>query len=93
MTALIVATVLLALVAGLAARYGADSRTGADPTGRDAAWPSAPTYRHAVRADATVAAGLLRGLARRARAHVRAWDALDRSLRPWDAAGARPADR
>src|SRR6185295_16783288 len=39
------------VVAGLllVARYGADSRTSGDPTGRDAAWPTGPVREHTPR--------------------------------------------
>jgi hypothetical protein len=61
------------------ARYGADTRSGEDPTGRDPAWPV--TRRpHTVRGDAV----LFVELAHRAAAHGRLWAAFDRSLRPWE---------
>ncbi|MEJ2859692.1 hypothetical protein [Actinomycetospora flava] len=61
------------------ARYGVDSRSGSDPTGRDPAWPV--TRRpHTLRGDAV----LLGELARRIDAHRRLWAAYDRSLRPWE---------
>ena len=61
------------------ARYGADTRSEADPTGRDPAWPVVQRA-HTVRGDAV----LLGGIARRIAAHRRLWDAYDASLRPWD---------
>ncbi|MEJ2887385.1 hypothetical protein [Actinomycetospora aeridis] len=61
------------------ARYGVDSRSGDDPTGRDPAWPV--TRRpHTVRGDAV----LLGELARRVSAHRQLWSAYERSLRPWE---------
>jgi hypothetical protein len=71
--------VLLVLGFLAVARYGADTRSGADPTGRDPAWPV--TRRpHTVRGDAV----LIAELAHRAAAHGRLWEAYDRSLRPWE---------
>ena len=62
------------------ARYGVDSRSGEDPTGRDPAWPV--TRRpHTVRGDAV----LLGELYRRVAAHQQLWSAYERSLRPWEA--------
>ncbi|MFC5138746.1 hypothetical protein ACFPK1_10930 [Actinomycetospora rhizophila] len=61
------------------ARYGVDSRSGSDPTGRDPAWP-ATQRAHTVRGDAA----LLGELARRVAAHRALWSAYDRSLRPWE---------
>ena len=71
------------IVAGLAlvVRYGADSRSTGDPTGRDAAWPSAPTREHTPREDVA----LVRALMARAAAQVRCWELLEVSLRPWEA--------
>lgn len=71
--------VLLVLGFLAVARYGADTRSEADPTGRDPAWPV--TRRpHTVRGDAV----LLGELAHRIAAHRRLWEAYDRSLRPWE---------
>jgi len=77
------AVVVLAI--GLVARYGADSRRGDDPTGRDPAWPAAPVRDHTPRGDLA----LLTAWARRVAAHRRCWVLLDRSLRPWETAGHR----
>jgi hypothetical protein len=79
--------VLLVLGFLAVARYGADTHSEADPTGRDPAWPV--TRRpHTVRGDAV----LLGELAHRIAAHRRLWEAYDRSLRPWETerSGARP---
>jgi hypothetical protein len=79
--------VLLVLGFLAVARYGADTRSEADPTGRDPAWPV--TRRpHTVRGDAV----LLGELARRVAAHRQLWEAYDRSLRPWETerSGGRP---
>lgn len=67
------------VVAGLllVARYGADSRSTGDPTGRDAAWPSTPVREHTPLED-------LR-LARAWFAQLRCWELFERSLRPWEA--------
>ncbi|MHC1557481.1 hypothetical protein ACR9E3_00905 [Actinomycetospora sp. C-140] len=72
-----------ALAAGLAlvVRYGADSRSTGDPTGRDAAWPSTPTREHTPREDVA----LVRAVLGRAAAQVRCWQLFESSLRPWDA--------
>lgn len=70
--------IALGVVAG--ARYGADTRTDADPTGRDPAAPRGPVHHHTVRADLA----LLAALARRARAHRRAWELFDLAQRPWE---------
>lgn len=69
----------VALLVLLVGRYGADSRTGPDPTGRDAAWPARPVRHHDPRTDARA----LRALVRLWRGQVRAHEAFDRSLRPW----------
>lgn len=79
---------ILGVVAGLvliAGRYGADSRTGADPTGRDPAWPAHPGRDHSPRADLR----LLRALAGAWAAQVRAERVLDRHQRPWENARCR----
>jgi hypothetical protein len=75
--------VLAALAVGvlLVARYGADSRSTGDPTGRDPAWPSAPAREHTPLRDL----GLVRATLARAAAQVRCWEVFDRSLRPWEA--------
>ena len=71
--------VLLVLGFLAVARYGVDSRSGQDPTGRDPAWPV--TRRpHTVRGDAVLLGELARGVA----AHQQLWAAYDRSLRPWE---------
>jgi hypothetical protein len=72
------AVVVLAI--GLVARYGADSRRGDDPTGRDPAWPAAPGRDHTPREDLA----LLTTWVRRLAAHRRCWALLDRSLRSWE---------
>jgi hypothetical protein len=78
--------VLAALAVGvlLAVRYGADSRSTGDPTGRDRAWPSAPAREHTPVRDLA----LVRAAVARAAAQVRCWEAFDRSLRPWEAPSA-----
>ena len=67
------------VVAGLrlVARYGADSRTSGDPTGRDTAWPTGPVREHTPREDLH--------LARAWFAQLRCWELFERSLRPWEA--------
>jgi hypothetical protein len=79
----------LAAVAGLvliAARYGADSRTGGDPTGRDAAWPAGPVRHHGPVRDLRA----LRSLGRLWAGQVRAQQAFERALRPWEGPLAGP---
>jgi hypothetical protein len=70
------------------ARYGADSRSDADPTGRDPAWPATPTRAHTPREDVT-------WLGRLIAHHIRAWELHDRAMRPWEApaAGSAPLTR
>jgi hypothetical protein len=70
--------VLLVLGFLAVARYGADTRGGEDPTGRDPAWP-ASTRPHTLRGDAVLVAEL----AHRFAAQRRLWAAYDRALRPW----------
>ncbi|WP_433788036.1 hypothetical protein ACQPX6_14635 [Actinomycetospora sp. CA-101289] len=79
---------LLAVVVGLvlAVRYGADSRGTGDPTGRDPAWPSAPTREHTPARDLAV----VRAAIARWAAQVRCWELFERSLRPWEAAPVEP---
>ncbi|MDD7964699.1 hypothetical protein [Actinomycetospora lemnae] len=67
-------------------RYGADSRSGGDPTGRDPAWSSAPTRQHTPRRDLALG----RALAARWAAYLRLCDIYERELRPWEAP---PAER
>lgn len=71
---------VVAVLVLITARYGADSRTGGDPTGRDAAWPDRPVRHHTPRADLRV----LRALTRAWSGQVRAWEAFDRQQRPWE---------
>jgi hypothetical protein len=71
------AVVVLAVLA--VARYGADTRFDSGPDPRDPARPRGPQYAHTPARDLA----LLAGLARRVAAHGRAWEAYDRSLRPW----------
>jgi hypothetical protein len=84
----VITTIVLlsALVVGLllVVRYGADSRGTGDPTGRDPAWPSAPTREHTPARDLA----LVRAAIARAAAQVRCWELFERSLRPWE--GDRP---
>lgn len=80
------ATVILIavlIVAGLllVARYGADSRSPGDPTGRDPGWSDRPVRDHTPREDFSLARAALA----RAAAQVRCWEIFDRSLRPWEA--------
>lgn len=82
---IVLGLVVVAVLVLVAARYGADSRTGADPTGRDAAWPDRPVRHHTPRGDLRV----LRALGRAWAAQVHAHRVLDRELRPWEAC-ARP---
>ena len=69
--------VLLVLGVLAVARYGADSRGDADPTGRDPAWSSAPHREHTPRDGVTA-------LARWVAAHRRCWELYDAALRPWE---------
>ncbi len=69
----------VAVLVLFAARYGADSRTGGDPTGRDAAWPDRPVRHHTPRADLRAMRALTRLWAGQLRAH----EAFDRHQRPW----------
>ena len=71
---------ILALGLLVAGRYGADTRTDTDPTGRDPGAPHGPVHHHTVRADL----GLLTALARRAAAQRRAWELFDLAQRPWE---------
>lgn len=71
---------IVVLAIGLVARYGADSRRGDDPTGRDPAWPTGPSREHTPREDLA----LLTAWARRVAAHRRCWDLFESSLRPWE---------
>ncbi|HWN27230.1 MAG TPA: hypothetical protein VNP37_09720 [Actinomycetospora sp.] len=80
--------VLLVLGFLAVARYGADTRSEADPTGRDPAWPVV-RRPHTVRGDAV----LLGEIARRIAAHRRLWEAYDASLRPWEPDRDRDGDR
>jgi hypothetical protein len=73
--------VVLTVAVLLVARYGADSRSTGDPTGRDPAWPDRPVREHTPRADVA----LVRAALARVAAHIRCWELLDRSLRPWEA--------
>lgn len=85
---LVIALVVLTLLVGLVARYGADSRTGPDPTGRDAAWPEGPVRHHGPRADLR----LLRAVARAWAAQVRAHAVLAERVEPWEIrSAARPS--
>lgn len=70
--------VLVVLGVLAVARYGADSRSEADPTARDAAWPAGPTRAHSPREDLT-------WLGRLIAHHARAWEVHDRAMRPWEA--------
>jgi len=81
--------ILLAVVAALlaVARYGADSRGTGDPTGRDPAWPSAAVREHTPARDLA----LVRAALARWAAHVRCWEAFERSLRPWEDAQRSPS--
>lgn len=84
----VIALVVLALLVALVARYGADSRTGADPTGRDPAWPEAPVRHHTPRADLRILRALARVWAGQVRAHAVFLD----HVRPWEVTpGARPS--
>jgi hypothetical protein len=65
----------------LVGRYGADSRSDGDPTGRDPVWTDRPVRAHSPREDIALVAAL----GRRWVAHERAWEAFDQSLRPWAA--------
>ena len=82
----VIALVVLTLLVVLVARYGADSRTGADPTGRDAAWPAGPVRHHTPRADLRILRALARAWAGQVRAHAVFLDRLE----PWEV---RPAAR
>lgn len=75
---------LSALVVGLllVVRYGADSRGTGDPTGRDPAWPSAPTREHTPARDLV----LVRAAIARWTAQLRCWELFEHSLRPWEGA-------
>ena len=81
MTTMIALLVAAVLVGVLVARYGADSRGTGDPTGRDPAWPSTPVREHTPARDLA----LVRAALARWTAHLRCWEAFDRSLRPWEA--------
>jgi hypothetical protein len=77
-TIVLLATLVVGVLVVL--RYGADSRGTGDPTGRDPAWPSAPTREHTPARDlALVRAAIARGTAQ-----VRCWEPFERSLRPWE---------
>lgn len=77
---------VLAVVAFLVARYGADTRSHDRADHRDPALPRGPQYAHTPASDLR----LLAALARRVAAQRRAWAAFDRSLRPWESQRTRP---
>lgn len=83
---LITVALVLAALAALVARYGADTRTldGADH--RDPALPRGPQYGHTPASDLRLVAALVRRVA----AQRCAWAAFDRSLRPWESQRTRP---
>jgi hypothetical protein len=79
-TTVILLGAVVFLAIALVARYGANSRRGDDPTGRDPAWPAAPGRDHTPREDLALVGAWVRRVA----AHRRCWALLDRSLRPWE---------
>ncbi|WP_433798714.1 hypothetical protein [Actinomycetospora sp. CA-084318] len=85
---LLTVVVVLALVAALVARYGADTRTNDGADHRDPGLPRGPQYGHTPVSDLRLVAAF----ARRVAAQRQAWAAYDRSLRPWETqrSGARP---
>ncbi|PVZ11761.1 hypothetical protein [Actinomycetospora cinnamomea] len=78
--ATIVFGVLVVAAFMAATRYGADSRAGGDPTGRDPVWTADPTREHTPLRDLA----LVRALSARWAAYLRICDSYERSLRPWE---------